>query len=185
MNEKELYNAKLLGGIGSLLMISPLILHFALLLTTIGIILLFISIWKLGEIFQDKEIFNNFLKGFLIGFVGIILGVFIGGFGALTGAMSHFFHNFSFHIPSLSLSLILGILIFYVSGIMNFYFYKKTFELLEKHTDHRLFYYAGLIMFISSFLTLLLGIGFLGIAVGWVLLSVAFFTLTPSLEQKQ
>ncbi len=185
MNEKELYNARLLGGIGSLLMISPLIFHFTILLTTIGIILLFISLWKFAEIFQDKEIFNKFLIGFLIGFVGVITGIFLGGLGALTGVLYHFSYSVTPHIPALSLSLGLGLFIFYVANVIKCYFYKKAFEALERHTKHRLFYYAGLTMFISSFFVLFLGIGLLGLAVGWILLAVAFFTLDISQEQKQ
>jgi uncharacterized membrane protein len=181
MNGKEIYNAKILGGIGSLLMVVPMIVGYAMLLSTIGIIMLFISLWKFGEIFQDKQIFNNFLKGFLIGFIGLVIGIFIGGFGILGSAMHYFSPHFSWHPFPLSLSIGLGMLIFYVLNILHFYFYKKSFELLGMYANHKLFSLAGLIMFVSSFLVILFGIGFLGISLGWILITVAFFTLKEEL----
>lgn len=58
------------------------------------------------------------------------------------------------------------------------YFYRQCFNLLWQYTEINLFKLAGDFMFGGAVGVILFGLGAIAILVGWILLAVAFFSLS-------
>ncbi|MGB9822963.1 MULTISPECIES: DUF996 domain-containing protein [Thermodesulfovibrio] len=174
-------NEKILGGLGSIFIILGFIPWIGWLLGIAGIVLLFIAINKLAQIFSDKNIFNKFLTGFLISTAGILLAFIFGMFSMIPLMMGNFYHGMN-HIPTGG--LIFFFLIFYALNITGMYFYRQCFNLLHQYTQINLFSLAGIFMFWGAVGIILFGLGAIAIFVGWILLAIAFFSLPEHYEGK-
>ncbi|GAQ95602.1 hypothetical protein TAGGR_375 [Thermodesulfovibrio aggregans] len=171
-------NVKILGGLGSIFVILGFIPWIGWLLSIAGIVLLFIAMNKLSQIFSDKNIFNKFLTGFLISLAGILLGVIFGLFSMLP-----MMKNGSYHSMPSGFGLVFTFLIVYALNIAGMYFYRQCFNIIHNYTGINLFKLAGTFMFWGAIGVIVFGLGAIGIFVGWILLAVAFFGLPETYEK--
>jgi len=150
-------------------MVLSFIPYVGLLFSLVGVILLFGALKRASKVYGEEGIFKNFLKGFLVSLLGfLVAGIFIGlAVGAHKGGENSLLSG-SF--------LVTAFLVFYVSTVASVVFYRKSFYSLADFTGSDLFRWAGRLFFWGGVTTIIV-IGSLVMWVGWVLLTVAFFTL--------
>ena len=189
----RLSEAKILGGIGALLM---LLGGFFLpgLGMILGLILVFIAVKYIAEETKDKSIFDNYLFSFIYSIIAIVAVVVIffysiGGFEftffkAIENADINDFSSFlDFFGPYLiwwAVALIVG----YIFIVISSWYYKKCYYSIAEHTNVHLFRTTGLIYFIGA-ITMIIGIGLLIIMVAKILEIIAFFKLPGKLPAKK
>jgi uncharacterized membrane protein len=159
---------KNLAGIGSILLMFPV-------LSIVGIILLYVGIKGLSEFYKDESIIRNAVRGFIFLIIAAVaiavaLPLFI---------MSSIFSVFNlgplgigFGLLSLVLAIVL-VFIFYVFAAMSL---RKSFNSLAQKSGEHMFETAGTLLFIGAILTIAL-VGFLLIFIAWIMATIAFFSI--------
>jgi uncharacterized membrane protein len=167
---------KLLGGIGSILLVLTVTPYLGSITGLVGIILILISLNMFSKIFNDSQIFRNALISFILAIIGVfivMLTIGITFFSFFTMMESYPFHMFS----SLGIGTIFSFIITYLLLIISAHYLKSSFYLLSSYTGINLYKTGGFWYFIGTLLIIVV-IGFLINLVAWVLIAVAFFT-TP------
>jgi uncharacterized membrane protein len=188
----DLKNAKILGGIGALLMLVGWIIPTAgFLIVLIGLVLLFLGVKNIAEETKDNSIFNNYLYYFICTFVSII-AVFavlfytfatVGGIAYLTSFESMDMTDPSAVFDYISPFLVgcaVAFLIGWIFVIIGAIYLKKSYDCITDHTKVGLFKTTGLVYLIGAF-TLIIGIGIIIIFIAKIMEIIAFFTLPDSL----
>jgi len=171
---------KMLGGIGSILTLLSWIPEIGTLLFIAGNVLWLISMYQLGNMLRKPSIFQKVLIGFILNLVGWVIAL---AFGLMAGISSFAtMGNEIGVILGLGLGVIVAIVVAYAIILVAFYFYKEAYDILAQATAYNLFKIAGLLMFIGAATTILFGLGLLLIIVGYVVLTVAFFTAPNEVE---
>ncbi len=171
---------KMLGGIGSILMLLGWIPGIGILLSILGVVLWIISIYQLSNILRKPSIFQKILIGFVLNIAGIVIAL---GFGLMAGISSFAtMRDETGAILGLGLGVIVAIIVAYAIGLVAFYFYKEAYDILAQATAHNLFKIAGLLMFIGAITIILFGLGALLIIAGYIVLPIAFFTAPNEVE---
>jgi uncharacterized membrane protein len=159
---------KNLAGIGSILLMFPV-------LSIVGIILLYVGIKGLSEFYKDESIIRNAVRGFIFLIIAevamaVALPLFI---------MSSIFSVFTlgplgigFGLLSLVLAIVL-VFIFYVFAAMSL---RRSFNSLAQKSGEHMFETAGTLLFIGAILTIAL-VGFLLIFIAWIIATIAFFSI--------
>ena len=169
----SLESSKNMAGVGAILLIFYLIPFAGLVLGIIGAILLLMGIKGLAEYYQDNGIYQDAMMGVVYVIIGIVatLVIFIGFiFGSVFSGL--------FAVGLLIVAVVV-LFVFYLLGAMSF---RKSFSLLAVKSGEHMFETAGLILFIGAVLTIVL-VGLLVVAIAWILLAVAFFSIKPSMQQ--
>jgi len=171
---------KMLGGIGSILILLAFIPGIGTLLGIVGIVLWLISMYQLSNILGKPSIFQKVLIGFILNIGSMVIAFAFG----LTAGIASFtsMRNETGAILGLGLGVIVAIIVAYAISLAAFYFYKEAYDILAQATAHNLFKIAGLLMFIGAITTILFGLGLLLIIVGYIVLAVAFFTAPNEVE---
>ncbi len=171
---------KSIAGVGALLLIIGSFVPF---LGIIGFILLMIGLKYLSDYYRDRNIFNNALYGIIFGIIGvaaaafvIIALVFSGSFlgigfspgGDMTG-----------NIVALFGGILIALVVAFIFYILMALYLKRAFDGLANKTNIGMFRTAGLLLLIGAVLTIVL-IGLILIFVAWILLTVAFFSMSSS-----
>jgi uncharacterized membrane protein len=160
-----LRDAKLLGGIGSILM---------LLIPIVGQILVIIAAKYISEVTKDESIFKNVLYAMIFIILGGIVGVAV-LYGSLFAALMMFPNIFAF-FTSLFLFLIV-VFIFYFLGAI---FLKRGFERIAEIFNVGYFRTAALLYLLGAVLTIVL-VGIIVIIVAIIFMIIAFFSLPEQL----
>lgn len=185
--EKKLSNAKIIGGIGSILLLLAVIPDIEI-IGLIGFVLLLIALNTMSTIFNDNRIFKNALISFILMVVGVGISLVI----TIVAGVSLFsiFGSSPFSLMDIGavqgnifLTAVLAILGFYIPLIFSAHYLKKTMYLLFDHTEIKLFKIGGLLYFIGTIL-LILVVGVLINVVAWVLIAVGFFTMPDDVAQR-
>lgn len=201
-----LESSKNLGGIGALLIVIGSLgfaVPYAGILSLIGVILLFIGLKGLADVYGDAGIFNNALYAIIIAIVGAVVGVasiVITALGTLsklginltnvtdwstfgTELANRFSNPANFSVLfSLISALIIAVIIVFVFAIVAVFFFRKSLSTLAAKTGVGLFGTAGLLMLIGAVLTIIV-IGALLIWIAWILVVVAFFRIRTQSTQ--
>jgi len=193
-----LESSKTLGGIGALLMvITPFLGVYTVVLGLIGLILVMIALKGLSDHYNEGGIFNNALYGAILAiiggvvFVAVIVVAAVGLLSALGIGMS------TLSDPTALSSInwqeivtvdIIDILLPHIAAILGSFvvlfifvvvasiFLRKSLTLLSAKTDVGLFSTTGLIILIGAVLTII-GVGLILLWVALILLTVAFFSI--------
>ena len=190
----KLRDAKILGGIGAIL----LLLSFIPFVSIIGIVLMFIAVKYISDETKDKDIFKNYLYSFIfniiaiIAFVSVIIFVFIGiGFSFSNFNFQQFtepayfqdiiYNNFAPAIGGL-IGCGLAILIAYILLIIGALFLRKCYDGIANRTMVDLFKTTGLVNLIGAVTTIFL-IGFIILFIARILEIASFFSLPDSLSK--
>ena len=186
----KLSEAKILGGIGALLMLFGGFLLPGL-GAIIGLILLFIAVKYISNECKDSSIFDNYLLHFIYIIVAIVamVAIFLISIGSLTWfsvVESMDFTDFNsvmdFFAPYIVwwvLALIIGWIFFIFSAL----YLKKCYNTIADKTNVHMFRTAGLVNFIGA-ITMIVAIGILFILVARILEIVAYFQLPDKLPAK-
>ncbi|MCX8034569.1 MAG: DUF996 domain-containing protein [Thermodesulfovibrio sp.] len=178
-------NERIFGGLGSAFIILSFIPYIGWLLGIAGIVLLFIAFHKFSEIFGDKNIFNKFLTGFLISIAGIIVFFLFGIFSfipVLISAKHGAGEHISFDLGMFGIGIIFALIVFYIINIVAANYYRHCFNLMAEYTNINLFRLAGIFVFWGAVGLIVFGLGAIAILVGWILLTVAFFSIPRSYD---
>ena len=187
----NLGNAKILGGIGALLMLIGFFVSSFGALLIIGLILLFIGIKFIADETKDKKIFDNFLYYFICHLIAIV---------AVLGILTYTFVNSNIDFTNIQQiaqqitdfnsfmdvfgGLIVGCLAAFIIGwilfIIGSLFLRKSFNSIAQHTNVGLFKTAGLVYLIGA-LTMIIFIGIIIIWVALIIEVIAFFSLPEKL----
>ena len=158
----KLSDAKIIGGIGALLMlIGGLVTATAGILSLIGFIMVFIAVKIIADETKEKAIFDNFLYSFvafIIAFVALIAMALVvlasvGGIEFFTdlqnSAMTDPLEIWNSLQPVL-LGAIAALLVFWIIAVIASLFYRKSFNLIAEKTGVKWFGTAGLLIFIGN-----------------------------------
>lgn len=193
---------KMLGGIGSILILLGWMTGVGILFGIVGAVLWLISMYQLSNILGKPTIFQKALIGFVLNVAGMVIA--FAPF-ALTMAVAFPFGLLAkillFNLTideTLDVTLdtsglgfgalivitvaLIAIMVAYAIFVFGFYLQKQAYEILAQATAHNLFKIAGLLMFIGAITIILFGLGALLIIVGYIVLTVAFFTAPNEVE---
>jgi uncharacterized membrane protein len=160
----KLDQAKMLGGIGSILELIPAV-------SIVGYILTLIAVKYISDSLQDKSIFNNMLYAVITGIIGVAAGVGL----LITGGL--------FYVFTLGISAILGVVTFlvvvWVALIISAVFIRMSFNSIATRLNIGSFKTAGTLYFIGAILTIIL-VGFVILLVAYIVQIIAFFAIEES-----
>ncbi len=185
----KLSEAKILGGIGALLM-----LFGGLLLpglgALVGLIMIFIAVKYISNECRDTSIFDNYLLNFIYTIVAIfaVVAIFlfsIGGFTFFTLVESMDFTDYnsvwSFFEPYIKW-WILALVVGWIFMIISAFYLKKSYYTIADKTKVNLFRTTGLFYFIGA-ITLIFVIGIFIILIAKVLEIIAYFKLPEKIPK--
>jgi len=195
----NLGNAKILGGVGALLMlIGGFIAATFGVLSFIGFILVFIAVKMIADEAKEKAIFDNYLYSFvacIIGFAALIAIALV--VLANVGGIQFFIdlQNMAMSEPleiwnalqPVIFGALAGLVVFWIILVIAMLFFRKSFNLIAEKTGVKWFATTGLLFFIGTILTIIL-VGFIVLIVAMILEIVAFFSLPdklPALAEKK
>lgn len=174
-----------LGGVGALLVAVGSFFPF---LSLVGIILVLVAMRGLADYYKDDSLFRNALCGFISGIIGIV---------ATTALfVAYFLSLITTSIPSGTTPVAvftdvsaLGLLILILVVVLIFFvlealFYRRAFDALSDKSGEKMFRTAGLLLLLGATLTIVL-VGFVLLFVGWILATVAFFSIKTSTTPKE
>ncbi len=157
----RLSDARILGGIGSILEIIPF-------LSIVGYILVLISIKFVSDEVHDSSIFNDMIIAVVAGIVGVTAGGFVlafsGIFGVFTAGLSAF----------LGVLAVLGIV--WIALIVSSIFIRRAYDNIATKLNVGTFRTAGTLYFVGALLTIIL-VGFIILFIAYIVQVVAFFSI--------
>jgi uncharacterized membrane protein len=186
----NLGSAKIMGGIGAILMLVGGFVPTGF-LSIVGFILVVVAVKYISDEVRDKSIFINFLLFVILNIVAVI-AIFALVFYAI-GGWSYFavftsaeftitdYNSFINFLEDILIICILGFVIYWILSIVAALFLKKSFDSITKFTRVDLFKTTGLVYLIGAFL-LIIGIGAFIILIADILMIIAFFSLPDTLQ---
>ena len=190
----KLRDAKILGGIGAIL----LLLSFIPFVSIIGIVLMFIAVKYISDETKDKDIFKNYLYSFIfniiaiIAFISVIIFIFVGlgftfsNFNPQQFTDTTYFQSYITENFATALGGIIGcgvaILIAYILIILGALFLRKSYDGIAERTKVDLFKTTGFVNLIGAVTTIFL-IGFIILFIARILEIASFFSLPDSLSK--
>ncbi len=168
----DLNQAKIMGGIGSLLLVLSVVPKAGYILGIVGMVLLLIGIKNIADFFGRESVFKNALYAIIFGIIGFVAAAVF----AITGILSI---GAGFSIGKILGLLLLALVVLLVFYVLSAIFMKKSYDEIAQLTGISLFGTAGLLYLIGSILIIVL-VGAIIILVAWILSTVAFFSIDPS-----
>lgn len=169
----EIKDAKLMGGIGSILALFSFIPKVGWILSLVGLILVIIAIKKLADATSRSDVFNDYLKGAIINIVGTIVISFAGGAFLIATLMRRHTGGFVF-------GTVLIFIIAWIVMIVGTYFMKKGLVGLSEVTGEKNFATAGNLFFWGAIL-LIIVVGAIVSFIGSIFQIIAFFSLPDTI----
>jgi uncharacterized membrane protein len=168
MNSQKLNlsTPNMLGGIGGIFIILGFLFK---LLPIVGLILILVAFYQYSQILNKPSIFQYGLRWAIFLFVAEILLIFF-VIAEIIGDVNIFLDTFWAVV-----SAVYGLAIFAVINL------KKALTELSITLNQNLFDMSGKFIFWGTVLSIIL-IGFLGIFIGNILLTIAFFTAPKEIE---
>ena len=190
-----LESSKTLGGVGALLMvITPFLGVYTVVLGLIGLILVMIALKGLSDHYNEGGIFNNALYGVILTIIGGVVFVAVIIVAAI-GLLSDLGINMStlsdptalssinwqeiatFDILWPHIATILGsFVVLFIFVVVAAIFLRRSLTILSAKTGVGLFGTTGLIILIGAILTII-GVGLILLWIALILLTVAFFSI--------
>jgi len=153
----EISSARIICGIGSILMLLIFIPIIGVAFFIIGIIFVAIGIKQISDALKREDIYRNYLIYLALGVIAIIIRI--------------------------SLGVIIVLVVTWVVFILSSLFYKRSFDEIAKTFNISLFSITAIIYLIGSILTII-GIGFIIIYIAIILQTISFFMLPEKIEIK-
>lgn len=186
----KLSEAKILGGIGAILMLVGG--SFAGIGGIIGLILIFIAVKYIANETKDGSIFDNYLMHFIFSIIAIV--AFVAIFFASIGGLTFFsaFEEMNFTDPTDVWDFIQPYIMWWVIGgligwiflIISALYLRKSYNSITEHTKNGLFKTTGTIYLIGAVSAVIL-IGFLIIIIAKIIEIIAYFTIPDALPSSK
>lgn len=157
----RLSDAKILGGIGSILQIIPF-------LSIVGYILTLIAVKYVSDEVHDSGIFTDMLFAVITGIAGFAVAAFLLFFGIVSSVFT------------LGISAIFGgiafLAIIWIALVVSSIFIKRAFNNMAAKLNVGTFRTAGTLYFVGALLTIIL-VGFIILFIAFIVQIVAFFSI--------
>lgn len=160
----KLSDARILGGIGSILEIIPF-------LSIVGYILTLIAVKYISDEVNDRQIFSDMLYAVIAGIVGVAVGGGIILFGALSAL-------FTSGVGAL-FGMLTILAVVWIALIVSSIFVRKAFNSMATKLNVGTFRTAGTLYFIGALLTIIL-VGFIILFIAYIVQIVAFFSINEA-----
>ena len=171
----SLESNKNMAGIGSILLMFPVV-------SIVGIILLLIGLKGLSENYKDESIYRNAISGVAFLIIALIaIAVAIPLF--VLGGMFSIFTLGPFGVGFGLLSLLLLAVVVFVFYLLAAIKLRKSFDSLAQKSGEHMFETAGTLLFVGAILTVVFFIGLLLIFVAWIVATIAFFSIKGPQQQ--
>jgi len=189
-----LNNAKIMGGIGAILILLGIVPTIGFLIGIVGFILVLVAVKYISNETKETAIFNNFLYFFIVTIIAIVVA---GAILVITfleaGGMSYIteLQNLAYSDPievwntiqPLIIGLLVALVILWILMIISMIFLRKSYNKIGELTNVKWFNTTGLLFFIGA-ATIIIGIGFIIILIAMILEIIAFFSLPDTLPEK-
>lgn len=186
--------SRLLGIIGSLLVILGVVPTVGGLFMLVGIIFVLIALKGYADFYKDGSIFSNTLYTILLSIVGLVVFTGIFFYGAMEFLSSLGITNImelnswqaidwqnaitmSNILPFVG-AIVVGLVILFAFLVIASLFFKKSMNALSKKSGVNLFHTTGTVFLVGAILTIII-IGFIIIWVSFILLMIAFYQSKP------
>jgi uncharacterized membrane protein len=163
-----LRDAKLFGGIGSILM---------LFVPIVGQVLVIIAAKYISDVADDESIFQNVLYAMIFTIVGGIVGATV-LYGSIFAAVMNPVNAFSIFA-----GLFLFLIILFVFYLLGAIFLRRGFERIAELFNIGYFRTAALLYLIGAILTIVF-VGFIIIFIAIIFMIIAFFSLPEQPPQR-
>ncbi|MEM0337197.1 MAG: DUF996 domain-containing protein [Candidatus Caldarchaeum sp.] len=178
----DLNQARMIGGIGSILLVLAIVPNVGTVLSIVGFILVLLALKYVADAVQQPAIFQNALYAVIIGIVGAVVALVLGGaalFASIGGGFGFsggFGDGVSGDLFSLLAGIVVALVVVWIFAVVSALFLRKSLYLTGDVLGVKLFRTAGLLLFLGAILTIIL-VGFILSLVAYVLLAVAFFQI--------
>lgn len=186
----SLSQAKILGGVGSILVLLIFVPTVGWIVSIAGLVLVLIAVKYISDVVQDRSIFNNILIGLVLAIVGLVVaGVII--VGTVLSKLSTLQSLTSLttvttgtpSIPSgvygIIATVIIGLAVLWILLVISSVFVRRSYNTIAQRLNISLFRTAALLYLIGAILAIVL-IGFVIVLVAEILLIIAFFSISES-----
>jgi uncharacterized membrane protein len=139
---------KMLGGIGSILILLGLVteIEILLILSIVGFVLWLISIYQLSKKLEKPSIFQKVLIAIILDVAATVLAFVL---EELWEGIKPYVSMGDEVVADIKWGVFVGIVATYAIIVVSAYFYKQAFEILASTTAHNLFRVVGLLIFIG------------------------------------
>jgi len=199
----KLPQAKVYGGVGSILVLLAILPYIGFVLAIVGLVFILIALKYISDEVGEPKIFSYALYAFIAGVVGTVLLIIV----VISAFMAIFMYQAPVQmIPGIGPTAIppngmhqgwiyrdgfigfaiaiLGVLIaIWVSLIISAIFLKTSYDAVAKHLGIGMFSTAAILYIVGAVLIIVFLIGLLIIFVGLILQIVAFFSIPESKPQ--
>ncbi len=165
----SLSNAKVLGGVGSILALFPAI-------SVIGWILILLSLKEISDETQDKSIFKDGIIGVVIAIIGAIIIVILFADGAAFAFVEAIIGLTADFGPGGFYGAFATFGAFYASAIISGIFLKRAYDRSTQKLKVGQFATSGLLYLVSA-LTSIVVVGFLIFLIAFIYQIIAFFSI--------
>jgi uncharacterized membrane protein len=169
--------AKIYGGVGSILVLLAFIPTVGWIISVIGFILTLLAVKYISDDLHDNTIFNNMIIAVALSIlafivVGVIVAASVFGYIGIDRAVG----TSAPALGALIGSLIIGLVIGWILLVVSSYFLRKTYNTMSVRLNVGMFRTAALIYFIGAILTIIV-IGLLLILIAQILFIIAYFSI--------
>lgn len=181
----SLSQAKMLGGVGSILVLLSFVPTAGAVLGIVGFILALIAVYTISQVVADRSIFNNMLISVVLNIAGLAVGAVV-VFSSITSIIGITGRNPSnvnatniISAPgfmSAIVGIIVGLVLLWIFFIIGAFFLRKSFNSIAARLNIGMFRTTALIYLIGAILTIIL-IGFALLFVAEILMVVSFFQI--------
>ncbi len=156
-----LSQAKILGGVGSILIFIPFV-------SVIGYILMILAVKDIANDLQDKTIFNNIVIAAVTGIIGAVSGAFV----VVLGVMGS---GFTFGASAIA-GVLVGLLIGWAFLIVSAVFLRRAYGTMAQGLGVGTFRTAATLYLVGAVLTIVF-VGFLLLFVAEIIQAIAYFSI--------
>ncbi len=167
-------DAKMLGGIGAILLFIPFV-------SIVGYILILVAMKYMSDVTRDRSIWDNSLYAVILVIVGAVVGLMfiflpLIGLGIFDIGVSPL-DPFAYYASAV---VLIGLAVTWVFSLIGAIFWRRALDSSAAHTQVTLFGTAGLLYLLGAVLVIVI-VGIFLVFVANILLVVAFFTLPDEL----
>jgi len=160
-----LSQAKVLGGVGAILVFIPFV-------SLVGYILIIVAVRDISNYLQDRSIFRNIVISAAAGIVGALAGALVVVVGVLGAGIT-------FGISGVA-GVGAGLLIAWISLIVSAVFLRRAYGTIAARLGVGTFRTAATLYLVGAALTIVL-IGFILLFIAEIMLAVAYFSMPDQL----
>lgn len=188
-------DARIYGGIGSILVILTIAPTIGWVLGIAGFVLILVAIHRLSMELGDRHIFTNAI----LSVVFAIIAVAVSAFFVIAIVLHYIGVNYPSSFPymmdqyqnlgavnwsAVAIALIPALLATWILLIFSGYFIRQSYGAISKRLNIPMFETGALFYFIGA-ITVVVMIGFLLLLVAQILIAIAFFSIPDNIEAKK